>query len=186
MGEVKLPLPVKLVVGMISAKIELFRQVQERLSEKFGAIDYESRIIPFTYTDYYGKELGENLKRKFISFEKLVDPGEIANIKIFTNNLEAKFLYPDSLRRQINLDPGYLEEAKLVLATTKNYQHRLYLGRGIYGEVTLRYTKKSFRSWEWTYPDYKTENYLEVFDCIRKLYLEKVQGGGRKGLNEKL
>jgi len=84
------------------------------------------------------------------------------------------------------LDPGYLEEAKLVLATTKNYQHRLYLGRGIYGEVTLRYTKKSFRSWEWTYPDYKTENYLEVFDCIRKLYLEKVQGGGSKGLNEKL
>ena len=170
MGRVKCPLPVKLVVGMISAKVELFQQAQEKLSQEFGIVDFESKIIPFAHTDYYAEEMGENLKRKFISFQELIAPEEIVDIKIFTNDLEEKFLYPGSHRRQINLDPGYIEASKLVLATTKNHQHRLYLRKGIYGEVTLRYAKKSFQPWEWTYPDYQTEDYLEIFNCIRTLY----------------
>jgi len=172
MGEVKRPLPVKLIVGMIAAKVDLFLQAQEKLSQQFGIIDFESRIIPFTHTDHYEMEIGKNLKRKFVSFSKLIAPEDIADVKIFTNDLEKQFLYPGSRRRQVNLDPGYMEAAKLVLATTKNHQHRIYLGKGIYGEITLRYTKKSFRAWEWTYPDYRTEDYLQIFNCIRKLYLE--------------
>jgi hypothetical protein len=169
MGEIRYPAPVKLVVGMISAKVELFSQVQEKLFRRFGDIDFESELIPFTYSDYYNTEMGETLKRKFISFMELIKPEEIVNIKIFTNDLEKEFLYAGSIRRRINLDPGYLEAGKLVLATTKNHQHRIYLGKGIYGEVTLRYTKKSFQSWEWTYPDYRSEDYLRIFNKIREL-----------------
>ncbi len=174
MGKVKLPAPVKLVVGMISAKVELFHQVEAILSRRFGDIDFESELIPFTHTDYYDTEIGGNLKRKFISFKELIKPEDIADIKIFTNDLEKKFLYAGSGRRRINLDPGYLEAAKLVLATTKNHQHRIYLGKGIYGEVTLRYTKKSFQPWEWTYPDYRSAKYLQIFNTIRELYQENI------------
>jgi len=174
MGKVKLPAPVKLIVGMIAAKVELFQQAQKKLSRRFGNIDFESELIPFPYTDYYELEMGKDLKRKFIAFKELIKPEDIVEIKIATNNLEKEFFYAGSGRRRINLDPGYLEAGKLVLATTKNHQHRLYLGKGIYGEVTLRYTKKSFQPWEWTYPDYRTEDYLRIFNTIRELYQENI------------
>jgi hypothetical protein len=78
-------------------------------------------------------------------------------------------------RRRINLDPGYVDLSKLVLATTKNHQHRLYLGQGVYGEVTLRFTRKSFRPWEWTYPDYRSEHYVQFFNEVRNTYLEQLR-----------
>ena len=171
MGQVRRPEPVKLIMGMISGETGLFALLQERLSQKFGQIDFESELIPFNHTDYYEPEMGKDLKRKFVSFQLLVDPENIADVKIFTNNLEREFLYPNSNRRRINLDPGYIEPSKLILASTKNYQHRIYLGKGIYGEVTLRWTKGSFQHRPWTYPDYKSKDYIEVFNQIRKIYL---------------
>ncbi|MFQ5836184.1 MAG: DUF4416 family protein, partial [bacterium] len=115
--------------------------------------------------------MGSNLKRKFISFQALIDPAEIREIKLFTNQFEQDFLHPGTHDRRINLDPGYLNLSKLVLASTKDYQHRIYLGRGIYAEVTLRYKKeKGFKPWEWTYPDYRTREYLEIFNHLREIY----------------
>jgi len=176
MGKVKKPSLVKLIVGMISAEEVLFEEAERRLSEKFGPVDFRSATSPFCYTDYYEKEMGRNLKRKFISFRRLIDPGHIAKIKLFTNELEKNFLHPHSLNRCINLDPGYVCLSKLVLVTTKNQQHRLYLGDGIYGEVTLRYRRgKGFEPWQWTYPDYRTAEYLEVFNKIRELYREQIK-----------
>lgn len=176
MGKIKKPVPVKLIVGMLSAEEALFKKVEEKLSQKFDPVDFRSPILSFHYTDYYEREMGKGLKRKFISFRHLIDPGYLPKIKLFTSELEEIFLYPHSPNRRINLDPGYICLSKLVLATTKNHQHRLYLGDGIYGEVTLRYKRgRGFEPWQWTYPDYKSKEYLEIFNQIREIYRGQIR-----------
>lgn len=172
MGKIKQPEPVVLIVGMISASPELFDLAQDRLKEKFGELNFISPILPFNATNYYCEEMGTELQRRFISFERLIDPGELASIKIFTNLLEENFSL--NSKRKINLDPGYISQSKLVLATTKDHQHRIYLRDGIYAEVTLRFRAKKFQPWEWTYPDYQTQTYLDIFLSIRKLYVEQL------------
>ena len=173
MGIINQPLPVKLIVPMFSGDEALFLVAESRLGETFGPVDYRSAIIPFSHTHYYTKEFGPNLLRKFVAFEGLVDPSTLADVKRETNALEDE-LASDG-KRCINLDPGYISQSKLVLATTKNHSHRIYLGKGIYAEVTLRYQDKAFRSWEWTYPDYRTEEYREFFEEIRKIYINQLQ-----------
>jgi len=158
-------------MGMITGETNLFDEAEKSLSQKFGPVDFRSPILSFQHTHYYESEMGSNLKRKFMSFQDLIDPAKIGGIKLFTNQLEQGFLHPDTDHRRINLDPGYLTLSKLVLASTKDYQHRIYLGRGIYAEVTLRYKKgEGFEPWGWTYPDYRTGEYLEIFNHLRKIY----------------
>lgn len=177
MGEIKKPVAVKLIMSVISKEEIFFEKVRDRLSQKFGPLDFESPFLPFYYTSYYEKEMGKNLKRKIISFQKLIPPDLLPEIKIFTNQLEKEFLYPQSNNRRLNLDPGYISLSKLVLASTKNYTHRIYIGRGIYAEVTLRYKKKEgFKSWEWTYPDYRSSVYLKIFNHLREIYREQIKG----------
>jgi hypothetical protein len=178
MGEIKKHPPVKLIMGMIAADANLFSSVEAPLSQKFGPVDFRSDAMPFDYTDYYSKEMGAHLMRKFLSFEKLIQPEEIVEIKYFTNDLEKEFLYPGTDRRQINLDPGYVSAAKLVLASTKDHIHRTYLRNGIYSEITLRMEKKTFRPWQWTYPDYGSEEYIEIFNEIRRMYMEQLRARG--------
>jgi len=108
MGKVKYPRAVKLVIGIISREENLFKEIEKELIQKFGSIDFESPLLSFHYTNHYQKEMGTNLKRKFISFTRLIDPAEIAEIKLFTNQLEENFLYPCSNRRRLNLDPSLL------------------------------------------------------------------------------
>jgi len=160
---------------MISEEEGLFDEAEKKLSQRFGPSDFKSPVLSFRYTDRYEKEMGANLKRKFISFTKLIDPAKIVEIKLFTNQFEENFLYPHSNQRRLNLDPGYITLAKLVLATTKNFQHRIYLREGIYAEITLRYKKgKGFVPWKWTYPDYRSEEYLEIFNHLRKIYYHQI------------
>lgn len=171
MTKVKQPQPVKLIMSMISAEETLLTQVEERIARRWGQIDFRSPIFPFQRTRYYEKEMGPNLKRKFLSFESLIDPGKIVRVKLSTNELEDEFLYPNSSRRRLNLDPGYITLSKLVLATTKDYEHRIYLGRGIYAEITLRYRRgRGFQPWEVTYPDYRSTEYLDMFTYLRQIY----------------
>lgn len=121
------------------------------------------------------------MQRKFLSFESLISPQRLAEIKSLTNELEVRFQRQES-ERGINIDPGYVEAGKLVLATIKNQQHRIYLGKGIYGEVTLRFRKGRFEPWEWTYPDYRSAPYLKFFNRVREIYLEQLpKGKGQKG-----
>ena len=171
MGQPSKHTPVKLIMGFIFNDTGVFEKVKMILAKKFGAIDFESNVLPFTYTEYYKEELGDHLKRKFISFEKLILPELLADIKLLTNNLEKRFSTEN--KRQINIDPGYISLSQLVLATTKDYMHRIYLDKGIYAEVTLFYQNKKFNFWPWTYPDYKTDVYNEIFNTIRKLYIQK-------------
>jgi hypothetical protein len=172
MGQIKEPPLVKLFAGVITAGDEYTVAARKGLEEKLGPIDYESPVIPFDFTKYYEPEMGANLNRIFWSFEKLIHPSQLPEIKVFTNELELSISSPD---RKINLDPGYLTGAKMILATTKDYSHRIYLDKGIYGEVTLRFLKHSFSSFDYTYRDYATEQYIAIFNEIRRRYMAQIQ-----------
>lgn len=173
MGKIRKHTPVKLIVGFIFKGDGSLKKAQYYLVKRFGKLDFESKIIPFIYTGYYEKEFGKDLKRKFIGFNKLIPPGKLTDIKIFTNKIEKKL--SKGACRCINIDPGYLNLSKLILATTKDFTHRIYLSSGIYAEVTLFYKDKNFRFCEWTYPDYRTAEYIEVFNNIRAIYEEQTR-----------
>jgi hypothetical protein len=166
------PPPVKLIMGLILAREAPVVAIRQELETLYGKIDLETEMSPFVVTRYYEHEMGPALQRRFWSFEALITPDALAGIKRQTNALERTFAMQDgqSWRRCVNLDPGYVDLAKLVLATTKDRQHRLYLGQGIYAEVTLRHTRGRFAPWEWTYPDYRTADYLAFFDAVRRRY----------------
>ncbi len=168
MGKITLVNPVKMITGFIFKDETVFRKTLILLKKNFGKIDFESPALKFDYTDYYENEFGKGLSRKFVSFKKLVLPDRLAKIKSLTNTLELNLTFNN--KRIINIDPGYLDLAKLVLATTKDFAHRIYLKHGIYAEVTLFYSKNSFTFKEWTYPDYRTPEYIEIFNHIREIY----------------
>lgn len=165
----KYPPKVKLFFALIFFDTEIFNNTKKLLQKKFGTIDTESEHFNFSvFTNYYEKEMGKNLKKAFISFEDLINPEEIVSIKLFSIDIES--IFQKENKRQINIDPGYLTLSNVLLSTTKNHQHRIYLGKGIYIENTLKFTKKQFLPWEWTYPDYRTEICRTYFEKLRKIY----------------
>lgn len=173
MVTIKKHIPVKLIIGFIFKEESIYDNAKGILQRYFGEIDFESPLFDFTHTDYYQKEFGTPLKRKFVSFKKLIPAQNLPKIKITTNKIEQRLSCGAS--RLINIDPGYLDLSKLVLASTKDYRHRIYLDRGIYSEVTLFYQNKTFNPWEWTYPDYKTSEYIALFNQIRQIYSEQIK-----------
>jgi len=138
------------------------------LEKMFGTIDFRSPLMNFTQTDYYNDEMGEELKRVIFSFKKLVRPESAYKAKLKTNALEKKL--SQNGKRRINIDPGYLNMSKLVLFSTKDYTHRIPMPRGIFAEITLFYQNKQYNPWPWTYPDYKTKEYRDIFESIRNIY----------------
>ncbi|MGB2705651.1 MAG: DUF4416 family protein [Candidatus Omnitrophota bacterium] len=173
MGKALRHIPVKLVVGLISARPSRFTLVRHILEKKFGKIDNESGTFNFSCTPYYEKEFGQNLKRKFFSFKRPVRLRKNYRIKLYTNSVEKKLSEKNA--RTINIDPGYVSLTKLVLFTTKNRSHRIYIDEGIYADLELQFSNKSFRALPWTYPDYKTDAYIEFFNSVRSAYLEQVK-----------
>jgi hypothetical protein len=174
MGEIKKPIPEKLIAGFIYKDAGAYETAKKTLIAKFGPIDLESREMDFNYTEYYGAEMGQGLKRRFVSFKKLIDPAALAGIKVFSDKVEKKNLYPGTKNRKVNIDPGLISHSKLVLATTKNFAHRVYIGKGIYAEVTLRYKTGRFTTLEWTYPDYAGQEYQSVLNEIREIYKKQI------------
>lgn len=175
MGMPKTPQRVKLVIGMLAKNKKLFDAIEEFFIKEFGEIDYRSPVLLFDRTSYYKKEFGHPLKRRFISFKRTIPPENLSKIKNITNSIEERFAKKKggSLNRKINVDPGYISDSKLILATTKDYAHRIYLNKGIYGEVTLAWKKGSFRPFEWTYPDYRTTGYINILNTIRNIYMRE-------------
>lgn len=184
MGKIKEPGKVKLIVGVIACCAGTAEEAEGLLVKKFGSIDARSAVTPFGFTDYYEKEMGKGLLRVWISFEKLVDPQGLAGIKTETNKIEEKLSVPEDAglinqaptkKRRVNLDPGYTDGGKLVLASTKNYSHRIYLSKGIYAEVTLIFEKGAFRPLAWTYPDYRSVTALDFLSKARDQYLAQLK-----------
>jgi len=174
LGKIKKKGLVKLIVGFIFKEEKVLTEAKKILEKRFGRCDFESESIAFTHTDYYEKEMSCDLRKKFLSFQKLIKPESIFKIKHFTQRLEKIFSL--NRKRRINIDPGYLDLSKLILATTKDYKHRIYLREGIYAEVTLYYERGSFQAFDWTYPDYKTPEFIQIFNKIRKIYQESIKG----------
>ena len=163
---------VKLAVSLIAAEEALFVRVLEALCARFGRMDFLSETAPFDQTDYYDEEFGENLKRRFVSFENQIPPDSLAQIKIFTNGVEDTFLRPDGKRR-INIDPGCVSFERLVLASCKNFTHRIYLSMGVYADLTLIYSAGEFKDLQWTYPDYRGEVMKSWLKQIRARYAQQ-------------
>ncbi|MBL8880003.1 MAG: DUF4416 family protein [Phycisphaerales bacterium] len=173
MGTARRPALVKLFVGLLSGDADLLRRARQKLGRRFGPVDVESEIWPFTQTDYYDHEMGPGLLRQFIAFERLIRGDQLAELKQFSNAIEqeiAEDCLALEIPRPVNLDPGYVELAKLVLASTKNATHRVYLGEGIFGEVTLHFVAGRWQPWPWTYPDFRTDHYQEFFLKLRGVY----------------
>lgn len=177
MGTVHRPDPVKLVASVLASDPTLILEGRTALVQAFGPVDLVSQLLPFDHTDYYFAEFGVALQRQILAFEGLISAEELPTIKCQTNVMETLLQSTNSVsgpsRRRVNLDPGYVSLGKLVLASTKDHAHRLYLGKGIFGEVTLSYQRGRFRPWPWSYPDYASERYCDLFAEIRRRY--KVQ-----------
>ena len=173
MGTATVPLPVKLfVAAMFDAKVD-HEEVQSVLTKRFGAVDVSYGPISFGFTEYYKDEMGDDLKKLYLTFETLIEREALSGIKVFTNEIETR--YASNGKRRLNLDPGYLAGDKLVLASTKDFYHRLYLSQGIFAEVTLHYRKGCYRYFSWTYPDYKEPAFLEFLGKARAHYMKVIR-----------
>lgn len=175
MGRISEYEPVKLMVGVLYSAFEgetegeqRFESVLESLTAAFGPCDYCSRPLPFSFTRYYDREMRPPLLKRLLSFEKLIDPMELASVKAATNAMEEQWQTPD--RRPVNLDPGTVSLSSLILATTKNRGHRFAIGGGIYGELTLIFIDGAFRPQPWTYADFATDEYRSILAEIRERY----------------
>ncbi len=179
MWKPKDPKPVKLIIGILAANHQCLHTAVETLTGSFGRIDLISNVWPFDRTDYYRQQTGPHILRQFVSIERLIDPGRLAAVKHRTNRLEQKLTLKLALPlpRPVNLDPGIVEPSKLVLATTKNYSHRIYIGRKMYAEVTLVFDKGSWRALPHTYPDYKQGRYFDFLTAVRARLLEQLKSG---------
>jgi hypothetical protein len=174
LAEIHLPEPANLIVGIIATGRDVIAQGRATLESRFGAIDDESEVIDFRFTDYYQPEMGEGLVRTWLSFRPLRPRDRLAEIKRATSLLEDQFRGADG-RRRLNLDPGMLTKHSLVLATTKDYSHRIYLGQGIFAEVALIYEHGRLQPQRWTYPDYQSEATTTFLLRVRARYVEKLR-----------
>jgi hypothetical protein len=170
MGEIHQAEPVKLFVGMLSAYPGAFAEAESALSETLGPVDLRSDLFAHEFTEYYRDEMGHPLVRRFVSFADLVQPERLASIKRLANEIESRMAATGEwpAARPMNLDPGTIAPSKLILASTKDYSHRVPINHGIYAEVTLLYAHGGWRELPWTYPDYRTPAYHEFFSKIRE------------------
>ncbi|MDC7231252.1 MAG: DUF4416 family protein [Sphaerochaetaceae bacterium] len=176
MGREQVFLPHRLVMGVLVSKHEMIPLVKELLVARYGPILDSTEPSSFAFTDYYDDEMGGKPLRFYLSFAHLIDPSRLSTIKRETNALEAEFTKDGG--RRVNLDPGLLSQANLVLATTKNRAHRIPLSDGIYAELTLMYANKQFQSFPWTYADYTSEEVKLLFASWRERYRRQLKQEG--------
>ena len=165
--------PVKLICGFLYSRDDALLDALEKMEAKFGRVECESERFPFAHSDYYEKEMGPELMRGFVSFETPIAPDKLKQCKQATIKLEQKFL-GEAGGRLVNIDPGLVGLANLVLASTKEFAHRLYLGGGIFAEVSLIYEDRTFRPLPWTYPDYQREETIRFLNRVRDSLKEHI------------
>ncbi|MFQ5603721.1 MAG: DUF4416 family protein [bacterium] len=170
------PEPVKLFTGILYSDAEILEQALALLMGNFGRLDFKSQEFKFNQTDYYRAEMGGPIWRKFVSFTKLINPKEIAEIKIATNKIEEQLAVAG--QRKVNLDPGYLDYNKVILASAKYNSQKIYLDLGIYADPTLWFENGRYQPYPFAFPDFKTGEYDAVFTHIRALFK-----GQRRKLN---
>ncbi len=171
--------PVKLVCGILAAQDGVFDLSLERLEVLFGPLDVQSGRYDFNPTDYYDPEMGPGLRRMFVAFKRLVGPEELSDIKLRTNALESEIRAErGAAGRPVNLDPGYITSAALIMATAKDFSHRVPLRDGIYAHLELLFGKQDVRLLPWTYPDFRDGRYTKFLLEARRI----LAGQGGKSL----
>ncbi len=177
MGEIKIPFNKKYFCGILINREYNEKDLFEQLKNIFGDIEDISGSVDFSkYSRYYDKEMGAGLKRFFVFFKNLFPADMIAGFKLKSNALEKKlFRFNGDSGRKVNIDPGYIDLSKMVVASTKDATYRVYLHSGIYAQPMLRYYKESFIPFEWTYPDYKDTFFIEFFNQMRDKYKRQIK-----------
>jgi hypothetical protein len=179
MGDLKLPRGVTPLVAILAGREPHFAAAKAPLEALLGPVELESEFFRFDKTEYYDATMGKGLLRQFLSFKPLADPAALVEWKLATNDLEAKLgrelSTPGGPERPINLDPGYIDPPNLVLASTKNRQHRIYLRNGIYAEITLTFQGDAWTSHRFTFPDFKSGAYDHFLKRVRDRHLWKVK-----------
>jgi hypothetical protein len=163
------PKPAKLVVGFFVKDRALAAGIAKDLQDRLGPVDMISAWLNFDFTNYYEKEMGAPLIRRLVVFKSLIEQDQLAAIKRMTNTVEQK--YQRQGQRRVNIDPGYLLPERFVLATGKNFTHRICIGQGIYADLTLIYQKGAFRTLPWTYPDYADKHLIGFLTLVRNKYM---------------
>lgn len=180
MWDVCPPKPVKLMCGILACDAKALAVARRRLETELGAMDLVSEVWPFDMTDYYARQAGPEILRQFVAFAELSDPGRLAEIKHTTNRLEREL--SEQLGRPwprpVNYDPGFVEPSKLVLASTKNFAHRVYIGQGMYAEVTMTYVRGTWESFPFTFPDFKSGRYDRFLNQVRQRLTEQLKEAG--------
>lgn len=174
MGKIKRPDLVNLVIFCFGTYLDYrFGESKLFLEKEYGEIDYISPLLDFgKFTFFYNKEMGNGkIEGRLISFRNLVHPSELKEIKIFTNKIEKSFSIDH--KRTINIDPGYIHHSQFVLASTKHWGNRIYIGKGIFAEITLLFINGKFTPLKYTYQNYTDEEYISHLTEIRKNYLKK-------------
>jgi hypothetical protein len=169
------PEAVKRIASLIARKEQGIDLAIKELEVLFGPIDRISSLLPFDRTRYYEREMGGPLFRKFVAFERLMNREELPETKLATNSVEDRTRIEG--KRTLNIDPGFICLERLVLATGKNYTHRIHLSRGIYADLTLIFHQKRFQTLAWTYPDYADPKVIEFFNGIREQYKSQLRLG---------
>ena len=177
MAEPASPPKVKLICGMISARAELFDQAAKEMEGLFAPVELTSEVMSFDFTDYYDRQMGSPLWRRLVAFAGCRSPDVLVEAKWATNALERQFALRlgGPPQRPINLDVGYVEPSKLVLASMKNFSHRIYLGRSVYADLTLMYRRGAWEALPWTFPDYASGRYHPFLTQVRALLRQQVQ-----------
>ena len=176
------PVPVKLFIAALYRDTGPLQRARKKLTSAFGPTDYVSPAYPFAHAGYYAEEMGEPLHRRFFSFRELIDPGAIVACKLRTNEIEAEL--SEAGKRTVNLDAGYLDYGKVVLASMKFHNQKIYLAEGVYADMNLLYEKDRFKPFEWTFPDFRSGTYDRALLHIRSLYkadMRRRQGSSRTG-----
>lgn len=173
MSDPRPPEDVKLISSVFSPKKGYLAEALSRLTDRYGPVEWKSPPLFFDRTTYYAREMGWPLYRSFVSFERLVAADRLMDIKLSTNGIEQDYLHNG--HRQVNIDPGLISAERLVLATGKNYVHRIYLGKGIYADLTLIFKKGSYRALDWTYKDYASPEMIQYFNDIRATYMAQLK-----------
>jgi len=176
MGAVKDPSPVLYFISIISGERERMESAKVKMTEILGDVEQATEPAAFFQTDYYEREMGKDLSRVFLLFDSLYPRDRLADVKLRTNDVET--LFSSGGKRSVNIDPGYISLENVILVTTKGYSHRIYLGQGIYGDLTLMYNSGTYRPLEWTYPDYGSGEAIALFNGWRAILKEKMRGKG--------
>jgi hypothetical protein len=173
-GTTTQPAAVKLLIAVLFHPNAPVEKILDAIDRRFGKRQHTYGPVPFSWTRYYREEMGSDLQKLYYNYETSIDRSDIPDIKLFTNDIERRYSTADG-NRTVNIDPGYVARDKVVLATTKDFYHRLYLDKGIFGEVTLHYRKGRFRYFSWTYPDFKDQNVMLFLEKIRAPLVKQIR-----------